>query len=175
MTDRTLSIVTCGAPLASRVGDGVREARSRGWDPYVIPTHAALAWLEGQDPAALRSSRATGSRGSRSAPQGGCRGRRTPDLQLPQRLGRRQREYIPADHPVCSARSRTPTVAVPFAKHDLAGHPARLASLAVVRYAGVNLVDPHDGSTASVKPLESGSGKNVAAGLQWSWVLAIIE
>ena len=49
MTNRTLYIVTCGAPLASRVGDGVRAARDRGWTPYVIPTEAAMPWLESQD------------------------------------------------------------------------------------------------------------------------------
>jgi phosphopantothenoylcysteine synthetase/decarboxylase len=36
---------------------------------------------------------------------------------------------------LCAALgARTPAVAVPFAKHDLAGHPAWLASLAVLRY-----------------------------------------
>jgi hypothetical protein len=49
VTNRTLYLVTCGAPLATRVGDGVRAARERGWDPYVIPTDAAMPWLAEQD------------------------------------------------------------------------------------------------------------------------------
>jgi hypothetical protein len=49
VTDRTLYLVTCGAPLASRIGDGVHAAREHGWNPYVIPTDAALPWLEDQD------------------------------------------------------------------------------------------------------------------------------
>jgi phosphopantothenoylcysteine synthetase/decarboxylase len=72
---------------------------------------------------------------------------------------------------LCAALgSRTPTVAVPFAKHDLAGHPAWLASLAVLRYAGVKLADPHDGATSSVEPLDSGTGDRVAADFEWEWV-----
>ena len=43
---RVLYLVTCGAPLASRTGDGVREPRARGWDPAVIPTDAATAWID---------------------------------------------------------------------------------------------------------------------------------
>jgi phosphopantothenoylcysteine synthetase/decarboxylase len=77
---------------------------------------------------------------------------------------------------LCAALgSRTPTVAVPFAKHDLAGHPAWLASLAVLRYAGVRVVDPHDGSTVSVSPLESGTGDRVASNFRWDWVLARLD
>lgn len=49
MTSKTLYIVVCGAPLASRAGDGVRAAREHGWDPYVIPTDAAMPWLSDQD------------------------------------------------------------------------------------------------------------------------------
>jgi phosphopantothenoylcysteine synthetase/decarboxylase len=77
---------------------------------------------------------------------------------------------------LCAALgSRTTTVAVPFAKHDLAGHPAWLASLAVLRYAGVRMVDPHDGRTSSLRPVTSGSGGQVAASFMWKWVLQQVE
>ena len=46
MTGRTLYIVTCGAPLASRVRDGVSAARERGWEPFVIPTEASRRWID---------------------------------------------------------------------------------------------------------------------------------
>jgi hypothetical protein len=42
---KTLYLVACGAPLAVRVGDGVAEARSQGWDPVVVLTEAAQAWV----------------------------------------------------------------------------------------------------------------------------------
>ncbi|GAA0944681.1 hypothetical protein GCM10009554_39020 [Kribbella koreensis] len=71
--------------------------------------------------------------------------------------------------------SRIPTAVVLFAKHDLAGHPAWTASLAVLRYAGVHIVDPHDGSTSSLEPLSSGTGERVAQTFQWDWVLDLLN
>lgn len=171
MTNRNLYIVVCGAPLASRAGDGVQAARANGWDPYVIPTDAAIPWLAGQD--------------FGTAPV--IPGNRTPD---------QPRRIPPADaiavvpmtfntlntwangiattYPLttlCAALgSRTSTVAVPFAKHDLAVHPAWLASLAVLRDAGVIIIDPHDGTEQSVTPLTSGTGETVANRFRWEWV-----
>jgi hypothetical protein len=77
---------------------------------------------------------------------------------------------------LCAALgSRTRTAATPFAKHDLAGHPAWLASLAVLRYAGVSIVDPHNGSLSAVKPVASGTGVEVASDFRWEWVLEALE
>jgi hypothetical protein len=139
VTDHTLYIVTCGAPLASRVGDGLRAARERGWTPYVIPTEAALPWLEGQD-----LSDAPVLTGNRKPGEP----KRTPKADAVAGVRPTIKTHNPRAHPhantyplttLCAALgSRTPTVAVPFAKSDLTGHPAWLASLAVLRYAGVN-------------------------------------
>jgi hypothetical protein len=77
---------------------------------------------------------------------------------------------------LCAALgSRTPTIAVPFAKFDLAGHPAWLASLAVLRYAGVGISDPQNGSAISLQPLEFGTGEHVARNFRWDWVLTRLE
>jgi hypothetical protein len=71
---------------------------------------------------------------------------------------------------LCAALgSRTPTVAVPFARRDLAGHPAWLASLAVLRYAGAKIIDPNDGATSSSMPVHSGTGQTVSDSLDWDW------
>jgi hypothetical protein len=176
VTNRTLYIVVCGAPLASRTADGVQAARANGWDPYVIPTDAAAPWLADQD-------------------LGGApviTGNRNPDH--PKRIP-------PADavavvpmtfntlnawangnantYPLttlCSVLgAKTPAVAVPFAKHDLAGHPAWFASLAVLRYAGVTILDPHSGHVGSTDPITSGTGETVAAEFQWGWVLGQLD
>ena len=172
MTERTLYLVTCGAPLAARVGDGVRAARERGWNPYVIPTDAAIPWLAAQDLGdvpVLRGNRAPGEP------------RRTPKADavavVPLTFNTLNAWANGAANTyaltiLCSALGgRTPTVAVPFAKHDLAGHPAWLASMAVLRYAGVRLIDPHDGATSSAEPLESGTGEQVTSDFEWSWVM----
>lgn len=169
MSNRTLLLVTCGAPLASRLADGVRAARDQGWTPYVIPTDAALPWLADQDLADVPI--VVGNR-KPSEP------RRTPVADAV--------AVVPttfhtlnawatgnaSTYPLttlCSALgSRTPIVAVPYASHDLAGHPAWSASLAVLRRAGVTIVDPHDGSSGSLQPVTAGT--NVAQGFRWDWV-----
>lgn len=64
-----------------------------------------------------------------------------------------------------------PMVVVPFVKTNLAGHPSWLASLAVLRYAAVTLLDPRDGAVNTHEPLQSGTGDAVTDAFQWSWVL----
>ncbi|MFG1818799.1 hypothetical protein ACGFIF_33895 [Kribbella sp. NPDC049174] len=51
---------------------------------------------------------------------------------------------------------------------------AGLASLAVLRYAGVHISDPHDGSINSLSPVESGSGEQVTDNFRWEWVLELL-
>lgn len=176
MTNRTLYIVVCGAPLASRTADGVKAARANGWDPYVIPTVAAIPWLADQD---LGDAPViTGNR----AP---CQPKRTPPADalavVPLTFNtlnawaNGSADTYPLTTLCAALGSRTPTVAVPFAKHDLAGHPAWLASLAVLRYAGVRISDPHDGSTNSVQPVTSGTGEQVAAAFVWTRVLELLD
>ncbi|ONI67449.1 hypothetical protein BWI15_30455 [Kribbella sp. ALI-6-A] len=176
MTSKTLYIVVCGAPLASRAGDGVRAARQHGWDPYLIPTDAAMSWLADQD---LGDAPViTGSRNPNQL-------RRTPPADavavVPMTFNTLNAWAIgnantyPLTTLCAALGSRTPTAAVPFAKNDLAGHPAWLASLAVLRYAGIRVINPHDGSTTSVDPLESGTGDQVATNFRWQWVLNQLE
>ncbi|WP_157979866.1 flavoprotein [Kribbella monticola] len=172
MTSKTLYIVVCGAPLASRAGDGVRAAREHGWDPYVIPTGAAMPWLADQD-----LGGAPVITGNRTPDQP----KRTPPADavavVPMTFNTLNAWANGNAHTyslttLCAALgSRTPTVAVPFAKSDLTGHPAWLASLAVLRYAGVRITDPHTGSIATVEPIESGTGQQVANDFRWEWVL----
>jgi hypothetical protein len=166
---RTLFLVTCGAPLAYRLEDGVRAAREHGWSPYVIPTDAALPWLEDQDlgdvPVII---------GNRKPQEP----RRTPAADAV--------VVVPATFHTLSAwatgnaysyplttlcaalGSRTPTVAVPYASDELTNHPAWPASLAMLRLAGVQIVDPHDGTSGSVRPIKSGS--KVIDAFRWEWV-----
>jgi phosphopantothenoylcysteine synthetase/decarboxylase len=172
MTDRTLYLITCGAPLASRIGDGVRAARQEGWTPYVIPTNAALPWLEGQD-----LSNAPVLSGHRKPDDSKRAPRADAVVVVPATFNslnawaNGNASTYPLTTMCAALGSRTPTVAVPFAKHDLAGHPAWLASLAVLRYAGITILDPHDGSDSLLEPIISGTGDHVAANFRWEWVL----
>ncbi|MFF1822724.1 flavoprotein [Kribbella sp. NPDC058245] len=172
MTSKTLYIVVCGAPLASRAGDGVRAARAAGWDPYLIPTDAALPWLADQDldDASVITGNRTPDQPRRTPPADAVAVVPATFNTLNAWANGNAHSY--ALTTLCTALgARTPTVAVPFAKKDLAGHPAWLASLAVLRYAGIQVVDPHDGSASSLRPLDSGTGDRVAMDFTWGWVL----
>jgi phosphopantothenoylcysteine synthetase/decarboxylase len=176
VTGRTLYIVTCGAPLASRVGDGVRAAQERGWTSYVIPTDAALPWLEGQnlsDAPVLTGNRKPGE--PKRTPKADAVAVVPMTFNTLNAWANGNAHTYPLTTLCAALGSRTPTAAVPFAKHDLAGHPAWLASLAVIRYAGIRIIDPHDGSTSSLKPIESGTGDRVAEAFRWEWVLTQLE
>ncbi|WP_406055765.1 flavoprotein [Kribbella sp. NBC_00889] len=175
MSNRTLYIVVCGAPLASRTADGVKAARANGWDPYVIPTEAALPWLADQDlgNAPVITGNRTPDQPKRTPPPDAVAVVPTTFNTLNAWANGNAHTY--ALTTLCAALgSRTPTVSVPFAKHDLAGHPAWLASLAVLRYAGVSLIDPHDGSSAKIEPVASGTGGDVAERFEWRWALDLL-
>ncbi|GAA3560701.1 flavoprotein [Kribbella ginsengisoli] len=176
MTDRTLYLVTCGAPLASRVEDGVRAARERGWNPYVLPTDAALPWLAEQDLVGvpvLVGNRAPGE--PRRTPKADAVAVVPTTFNTLNAWANGTANTYPLTVLCAALGSRIPIAAVPFAKHDLAGHPAWTASLAVLRYMGVHIVDPHDGSTSSLEPLSSGTGECVAENLRWDWVLNLLN
>lgn len=172
MTDRILYLVTCGAPLAARAGDGIRAARDRGWRPALVPTDASMPWVQRNDLGGVEV----------------IRGHRDPNattrFPAPDAVA-----VVPATfntisawangaantYPLvtlCSALgARVPTVIVPFAKHDLAGHPAWLASLAVLKGAGVQLIDPSTGVLDSVDPIGSGTSEQITQAFRWSWVM----
>ena len=123
MTDRILYIVTCGAPLANRTADGIIASRDRGWQPFVIPTEASRRWIDvdALDAPVLFDHRASDQ--DERAP--------TPDAVA----------VVPATfntlnawangtantYPLvklCAALgAKVPTVAIPFAKQDLADTP----------------------------------------------------
>jgi hypothetical protein len=121
------------------------------------------------------SSPATAPQTSRSNPTG-RRCRRSPDdLHTLNISANGNANTYPLTTLCAALGSRTPTAATPFAKHDLAGHPAWLASLAVLRYTGVTIIDPQNGSTSSVEPVGSGTGMEVASGIRWEWGLNALE
>jgi hypothetical protein len=172
LTGRTLYLVTCGAPLAARAVDGIEEARARGWEPILIPTDAAMPWLEDLDLSGVEvitGNRRPGDPKRVPPPDAVVVAPTTFNTLTAWANG--TAHTFPLTTLCAALGARVPTVAVPFAKHDLAGHPAWLASLAVLRYAGVTIVDPSTGIAGSVEPIDSGSGDLVTADFRWSWAL----
>lgn len=169
---RVLYLVTCGAPLAARIGDGVREARARGWEPYVIPTEASRAWVDDVDldgAPVVTGHRFPGEPKRTPAPDAVAVVPLTFNSLNAWANGTANTYPLAT---LCAALgARTLTVAVPFAKQDLAGHPAWPASMAVLRYAGVTLIDPASGAVSAIEPITSGEGETVSARFSWAWAL----
>jgi hypothetical protein len=108
VTNCTLYIVVCGAPLAARAGDGARAARANGMPIRIHSQRSAQA-----SALVLRQS---------------------------------------PDH----SPSMIWQVIRPGWRHSL------------LRYAGIVIVDPHDGATTSIEPNASGAGGAVAGGFRWN-------
>lgn len=170
----TLYLVVTGAPLTREASTLVSEARRRGWQPAVIATRAAEAWLPRTE---LRDLEVPVLVEHREPSQD----KRLPEpaavLMAPATFNSINKLATGiadtyALSVMCEAIARkTPTVIVPFVSKRLAGHPAWLASLAVLRYAGVTLVDPQSGALNIDAPLESGTGDDVAREFRWTWAL----
>jgi phosphopantothenoylcysteine synthetase/decarboxylase len=172
MTNRVLYLVACGAPLASRTADGVREARERGWTVAVIPTDAAMAWIDksdlGDTPMIARHRQ---SDEAKRLPAADAMAVVPTTFNTLNAWATGMANTYPLATLCAALGARLPIVAVPFAKHDMAGHPGWLASLAVLRYAGVRIVDPSTGHVGYAEPVVSGTGDRVALDFRWSWVL----
>lgn len=171
MSTPALLVVVSGAPLASRVGDGVQAALGRGWKPYVVPTDAALAWVVEQelaDTPVIVGNRKPGE------------ARRTPvadavvvvpaTFHTVNAWATGNAHSYPLTTLCAALGSRTPTVAVPYASQELTNHPAWSASIAVLRQAGIRIVDPQTGSTDSLAPVPSGTGGRIVKDFDWDWV-----
>lgn len=170
--DRTLYLVATGAPLTSQIHHGVTEARARGWTPLVLATQAAEQWLDQKE---LKAVGVPIQNGDRSPDTPKSRPEADAVIVAPATFNTINKLASGiADTPIlstlCSAiGTRTPMIIVPFVNAKLAGHPAWLASLAVLRYAGTSLIDPQDGAINSHEPIESGTGEAVADAFDWSW------
>jgi phosphopantothenoylcysteine synthetase/decarboxylase len=172
MTSPVLYLVACGAPLASRTIDGVAEAHERGWTVAVIPTQAALAWVETDtldDTPVVTDHRLPDEH--KQLPLANAIAVVPATFNTLNAWATGIANTYPLATLCAALGARLPIVAVPFAKHDLAGHPAWLASLAVLRYAGVQLVDPTTGHVGYAEPIQSGTGDRITQNFQWSWVL----
>lgn len=154
-----LSLVVCGAPLASRVNDVAQVIAEAGWTVTVLPTDAATGWLSVDgEPVVVPA------------------GFRRPDEPKPPRpdavvvcpmtfnTANKWALGISDTHPLSllaeSLGAGIRVVAVPFVNESLAGHPAWSESLTRLREAGVRILDPNPDAPGA---LRSGTGAKVAA------------
>jgi phosphopantothenoylcysteine synthetase/decarboxylase len=165
---RNLSLVVCGAPLASRASEVADALEAAGWSVSIVPTEAASAWHE-QDAAA--------------------RVFRQPDQAKPPRPDavvvcpltfNTANKWIggyadtrPLSLLCESLGAGVAVVAVPFVNESLWGHPAWDTNLAKLGKAGVTMIDPATGDFTP-RPLQSGSGSAVTERFDPAWVVAAL-
>jgi hypothetical protein len=151
-----LTLVVCGAPLAARAGE-VANLLSMRWAVSVVATEAAGVWFQG----------ATGD--DRPRPE------RVVACPLTFNSANKVAAGImdtPACGMLCDALGAgIPVVAVPMVNDRLWGHPAWASTLRVLADAGVRLVDPQSGRVGEVSPVRSGTGPEVVAEFDPSWVV----
>lgn len=153
----TVSLVACGAPLASRLDDVAKALDVAGWSVSVMATESAAQWL--------------GERG-----QG--LGARRPDAlavcPLTFNTANKWLLGLADTRPMsllCEALGAgIPMVAVPFLNDSLWAHPAVATTLDGLVRAGVRLLDPATGKLGP-QPVQSGTGDDVAARFDPAWLV----
>lgn len=171
---RILNSVATGASLTRRVADAIPLVRARGWQPAVVATSSADTWLDRDsltqlDFPILGEHRTPGETKRFPRPDAVILASATFNTINKLASGIADTHALSV---LCSALgTHTPIVIVPFVSTSLAGHPAWLASLAVLRYAGAVLIDPRHGSINAHVPLEPGTGETVTDAFRWEWAL----
>ncbi|MHA6630908.1 flavoprotein [Pseudonocardia sichuanensis] len=152
-----LTLVVCGAPLASRAGE-VADALRERWEVSVVVTEAASQWY--------------------AEPSEHDRPR--PDLVVVCPLTFNTANKVAAGimdtsaaGALCDALGAgVPVVAVPMVNNRLWGHPVWASTLRTLAGAGVRFVDPRSGRVGDPAPVQSGTGPEVVAAFDPAWVVA---
>jgi phosphopantothenoylcysteine synthetase/decarboxylase len=154
-----LTLVVCGAPLASRAGELADALRER-WSVSVVVTEAASQWYA--EPSE--------------------HGRPRPDLVVACPLTFNTANKVAAGimdtsaaGALCDALGAgVPVVAVPMVNNRLWGHPVWASTLRTLAGAGVRFVDPRSGRVGDPAPVQSGTGPEVVAAFDPGWVVAAL-
>lgn len=155
-----LTLVVCGAPLASRAGE-VAELLQERWSVSMVVTDAAGQWFD--------------RRSDRDRPR--------PDAVVACPLTFNTANKVAAGimdtgaaGALCDAiGAGVPVVAVPMVNNRLWGHPAWASTLRTLSGAGVRFVDPQTGRIGDPAPVRSGTGPDVVAAFDPGWVAAAVS
>lgn len=179
MTDasRMLYLVVTGAPLTRHVHHAVVLGRDAGWRVAVVATDAASSWLDHEqlerlDVPVLNEHRQPDTAKRLPRPDAVVLAPGTFNTINKLAAGIADTYALSVLCEALGAGRRM--VIVPFVSRSLAGHPAWASSLAMLRRAGAQLVDPRTGRLGFDEPLESGTGDAVARAFRWHWVSDLV-
>ena len=155
-TGPALTLVACGAPLASRARHVRAALAGAGWSVTLLVSDAGEAWA---------------GEGDRSGP----RAHAVVACPLTFNTANKVAAGImdtPASGTLCDALGAgLRVVAVPMVNSRLWAHPAWAGTLRTLRDCGVVLLDPADGRVGGPGPVASGTGDAVAAAFDPAWVV----
>jgi phosphopantothenoylcysteine decarboxylase len=149
-----LSLVVCGAPLASRAHDIAALAAEAGWTVTLLVTSAATAWLDDEASSGFRN------------PDEPKPARPDAVVVCPMTFNTANKWALgvadtqPLSLLAEALGAQIPIVAVPFVNQSLSSHPAWSDSLSRLSTAGVRILQPDAGEPG---PLLPGTGATVAA------------
>src|SRR5262245_12367628 len=178
MTTTDLTIVVCAAPLASRTPDLVAACLAEGWRPTVVATPMADAWLDsdavntliGEPPRVAHRSPSEPKRGGKPAAMVICPA--TFNTINKAAVGIADTYALGV---ICEAMGTgVPILVAPMVSNKLWGHPAWSSSLAVFRGLEADLIDIRNGELLS-GPVQSGTGPEIVAGFDPTWVTRRIK
>jgi hypothetical protein len=156
MTGQPLTLVVCGAPLAARAAEVVDALNSR-WSVSTVVTDAAGQWFgqpfdgDGPRPDVVVACPLTFNTANKVA--AGIMDRSAAGV-------------------LCDALGAgIPVVAVLMVNNRLWGHPAWASTLRTLTNAGIRFVDPQSGRGGDPGPVQSGTGSEVVAAFDPSWVV----
>ena len=154
-----LTLVVCGAPLATRAGEVAGALRER-WSVSVVVTEAASQWY------------AEPSEHDRPRPD------RVVACPLTFNTANKVAAGImdtSAAGALCDALgSGVPVVAVLMVNNRLWGHPVWASTLRTLAGAGVRFVDLRSGRVGDPAPVQSGTGPEAVAAFDPAWVVAAL-
>jgi hypothetical protein len=157
-----LYVIACGAGPAGQVTRLISDARARGWDPYLIATPAALDFLDVQE---LEEQTGHPVRSEYRKPGNTADGRSLPRadaiIVAPATYNtiNKWANGISDNYALGilaeAVGLRIPVVVLPFVNSALASHPAFRRSAALLRDAGIDVIqgpgrlEPHPPGTGS--------------------------
>ncbi len=153
---RPLTLVVCGAPLASRTPE-LAEALAERWTVSTVVSDAARQWC--------------------AAPQADDRPRPEQVVVCPLSFNTANKVATgimdtAAAGVLCDAiGAGVPVLAVPMVNDRLWGHPAWAATMRDLGTAGVRWIDLLSGRLAAPRPVISGTGAEVVEAFDPRWVV----
>lgn len=174
MSAPEVTVVVCGAPLASRTPDLLAALLAEEWQPIVVGTPASAAWLDVDAVTRLVGEPPRFEQRSPSQPKRG--GAPAAVVVCPATFNTINKAAIGISDTyalgvLCEALgSAVPLVVVPMVNDKLWGHPGWAGSLAVLRNAGTVFVDAQTGKPGA-SAVMSGTGEQIVSGFNPGWLI----